>query len=231
MLPSVLHLVDLKNPRGNPHSTSQGPCPGMPAQSKPYIPAQMICVGSIPEGNEGSGSEGGRGQEPMSPLGHQGSTGLVAMPARPLHLPLCHPVATATLSGLRRSILQHRAWTGGLGSSTACCPLPARPLALSKSSVGVPTQPPRHGINSPPPASAFLTGEGRCPCSDKHCPEPHSTQDRGWFCTQKDLGAREVMKCWGEKTGWSHCYALPAHKGGIEGQCHTKRHASASFLR
>lgn len=58
-----------------------------------------------------------------------------------------------------------------------------------------------------------------------------ASRTRDFFGSRWVQGPWRVMKHWGENPGWGHRYTLPTHKGDTEGQCHTKRHVSASFLR
>lgn len=202
------NLADLKNPQGNPRSTSRGHAQAPPPQQHHTSPprhsplAAPQAPGPIEVRLPGSGSEGGRGQAPVSPLGCQGGTGLAAMPA--------HPPASASLpprchSNALRPPPQHPA-AQGLDRGTWGWHSPLSPphtaLGLEQTIPGCPRIPlPAPAMESTAPRLSLpFSGEkGDAHTAASAASSPRSTQDRGLLCAQRGLGAMEVMKYRGEK--------------------------------
>lgn len=131
VLPSAWHLMDLKNPRGKSHSMGRGMARNLPPIWH--------------RGPSGSGSTGwgprGPGDKHWGGLwGHPG-VGAGGHACVPLHPQRCCFVATATLSGLRCSIAQHRAGTGRRGAPHSPLLPPTQPRDSRETPPGCPHHP------------------------------------------------------------------------------------------
>lgn len=149
-----------------------GSCPGTSSRSPPRcsLLAAPEIPGPIGVWLHGMGSEGGRGQALGWPRGHHGA-GAGGHPQHPQRRCL---VATATLSGLRRSIPQHPAARGSGPRRGHGPALPTQP-PLRTDTPGCPHTLPT--VQQPQACLCRPPGRRGTPPSSQGCPEP--TQPAG----------------------------------------------------